>query len=66
MQDTVFGKSDNALPLTVDNNLAVFLGERSLLRARQNIENHFGRPGQTHALFRNDKGAIDQYRMSSQ
>ena len=48
------------MALRIDDEFAVFLGKRSLLRQRQNIENRFRRAAELHPPGRHDDRPIDE------
>src|SRR5688572_8470350 len=56
----ILGRSDNTLPFGVDDDLAVFLGERSDIGIVQDVEHDLRRAAQTGAIRRLDKGAVQQ------
>ena len=51
------------LPVVIDDDFAVLLRERSLLRRRQDVEHVFRRTAQPHAERRLDERAVDEDRM---
>src|SRR5690554_2445763 len=57
---TILGRSDKALAPGVDDDFAVFLGERADIRVLKNIEHRFGRAAEPDAERRLDEGPVDQ------